>query len=238
MAEWYYRLEEDVQGPLGEDEFKHIFQNGALPMTTEVWREGMKDWVEAGSIPTLTMSSTKQEKAIDHGRPAKHSTLFKLLYLGIGLAILIWAANSRNGSGGVSQSETVQQFRDQLIAQQNQWLAQSDNPIRKKIENAHMTVTAKGASVSSCSVQTIDGTENAGKNGSNVSEIDIIYTVTWDGWFQKDGYTEFEVDYDNQNRMVKNTKYLRSSALFNADTINWVEVGFFVGQAIAASADN
>lgn len=76
----------------------------------------------------------------------------------------------------------------------------------------------------------------AGKNGSNVAQIDLVITVVWDGWIQKNGFTEFEISYDNQAKVVKETKYLRSSAVINIDTIDWTAVGYAVGEYIGAAA--
>jgi hypothetical protein len=130
---------------------------------------------------------------------------------------------------------SVEEYRAAVIAEMNRNLALSDNAVRKKIEDAHLTVTAKDASVTSCDIRTVDGSDRAGKNGSNVAEIDCVITVKWDGWIQHDGFTEFEIVYDNQTKTVKETKYLRSNALINIDTIDWSAVGYAVGQYIAAA---
>ena len=151
-------------------------------------------------------------------------------------AVLIVYWTCSPAKQGESARESVGEYRDQLIAEVNHDLENPDNPIRRKIENAHVTVTAKSANVTSCSVYTVDGSNNAGKNGGNVSEIDMVITVMWDGWIDKNGFTEFEVDYDNQNRVVKNSKYLRSSAMINLDTVDWYSVGTTVGGYIAAAS--
>jgi hypothetical protein len=130
-------------------------------------------------------------------------------------------------------SESVEEYQEKLIASVNQELAQSDNPIRKKIEAAHVTVTAKSARVTHSYVETVDGSSNAGRNGRNVSDINIVITVMWDGLIQKDGYTEFEIVYDSQNKVVKEAKYLRSNALVNIDNIDWFGIGVQIGAYIA-----
>ncbi len=58
MAEWYYILEGEEQGPISEDDLKHIFDSGALPLTTPVWREGMDDWVAAETSPLYMIAAT------------------------------------------------------------------------------------------------------------------------------------------------------------------------------------
>jgi TPR repeat protein len=69
MAEWYYRFEEDVEGPLSEDDFKHIFDSGALPLTTQVWREGMENWAEAKAIAILTIAPMPEVLAKQQVQP-------------------------------------------------------------------------------------------------------------------------------------------------------------------------
>lgn len=128
--------------------------------------------------------------------------------------------------------ESADQFCQRLIASENQSLTRPDNVVCQKIADAHVTVTVTGASVSSCRVHTVDGSNKAGKNESNISEVDIIYTVNWKGIIQKNGFTEFEVDFDWINKKVKDAKYLRSNALINLDTVNWFEVGAALGGAL------
>lgn len=130
--------------------------------------------------------------------------------------------------------ESVDQFRSRLIASENQYLTRPDNKVCQKIADAHVTVTVTSATVSACRVYTVDGSNKAGKNDSNISEIDIVYTVNWHGIIQKNGFTEFELDYDYINKKVKDAKYLRSNALINLDTVDWFGVGEELGALIAS----
>ncbi|MCE9544917.1 MAG: DUF4339 domain-containing protein [Planctomycetia bacterium] len=52
-AEWFYAREEVDIGPVSGGELKRLAASGALLPTDEVWREGLADWVEAGSIKGL-----------------------------------------------------------------------------------------------------------------------------------------------------------------------------------------
>lgn len=45
---------EEVQGPVSEQDLKHIFQSGALPDETQVWCDGMQDWRLAKEINGLS----------------------------------------------------------------------------------------------------------------------------------------------------------------------------------------
>lgn len=133
-----------------------------------------------------------------------------------------------------TKGESVESYRTRLVAGVNQKLELNNNGIRKRIEGAHLTVTAKSAKVTSCVIRTIDGSNNAGREGSNVSEVDMVVTVFWDGYFQKNGYTELQVIYDAQNKSVKETKYLKSNAVFNMEKIDWFSVGYCAAAAISA----
>jgi hypothetical protein len=157
------------------------------------------------------------------------STKAKVIFAAIGfLVYLFWPRPPTP-----PPSESVESYRARTIADVNRWLASNDNWIRKKIEDAHVTVTAKSARVSSCTVRTVDGSSSAGRKGSNVSDVDLVITVFWDGWFQKDGYTEFRILYDNQNHKTKEAKYLKSNAMINLDTVDWFSVGFQIGVFLA-----
>jgi hypothetical protein len=134
------------------------------------------------------------------------------------------------------QRQTVGYYQQQLISGINQMLERPENPIRKRIEDAHVTVTAKSAKVSACTVYTVDGSNYTGEHDSNISEIDLVITVIWDGWLQQKGYTEFEIVYDAQNKIVKETKYLRSSAKVNMETVNWFAVGYTIGEYIGEAS--
>ncbi len=61
MAEWYYRLGEDVQGPVSETDLKHIFEGGALLGETQVWCEGMQDWAEARRALEIDTSPPQEQ---------------------------------------------------------------------------------------------------------------------------------------------------------------------------------
>jgi hypothetical protein len=132
------------------------------------------------------------------------------------------------------RSETVDSYRSRLIASFNQNLESPTNAVRKKVEDAHLTVTAKSAKVTSCTVRTVDGSDRVGRKESNVADIDIVITVSWDGVIQKDGYTEVEIIYDGQNKKVKKYAIVRSNAAFNVEAIDWFSVGVYIGELIAS----
>jgi hypothetical protein len=135
--------------------------------------------------------------------------------------------------GCSKKAESVEMYRTRVIDAVNTDLARPDNAIRKRIEAAHVTVTAKSAKVTACTVRTVDGSSIIGQGGSNLADIDLIVTVFWDGWVEKNGYTEFRILYDCRNNQTKEVKYLKSSALINMETVDWFGVGFKIGSCIA-----
>jgi hypothetical protein len=102
----------------------------------------------------------------------------------------------------------------------------------KRVEAMHVTVTFKQANVRVAGVKTIDGTQKAGRDGRNVLECTFVITARWDGYVQKDGFTDMEIVWDNQARQVKLSRFLNSSAVINTETIDWTAVGFTVGSLI------
>src|SRR5580704_16710890 len=47
MHDWFYRLEGREEGPISEEDLKHIFDSGVLSLDTPVWRDGLPDWIPA-----------------------------------------------------------------------------------------------------------------------------------------------------------------------------------------------
>jgi GYF domain 2 len=52
-AEWFYSVGDTRQGPVTEEELKRLAADGKLQRSDLVWKDGMKDWVEARSVEIL-----------------------------------------------------------------------------------------------------------------------------------------------------------------------------------------
>jgi len=52
-AQWHYAIGEKEFGPVSSQELKRLATSGQLKPEHQVWREGMADWVTAGSIKNL-----------------------------------------------------------------------------------------------------------------------------------------------------------------------------------------
>lgn len=119
---------------------------------------------------------------------------------------------------------SIEDFRQEFITRMDQALVDPENRFRKKIENAHWTVKTTSARVTGCSVYTVDGSDRAGKDCANISEIDCVVTAFWDGVIQKGGYTEIRMSIDGRTGQLKSCAYVGGNALFNAEEIDWGKV--------------
>ena len=67
MKEWYYAEGQQRQGPVAEEEIRHLFQRGQLTLDTLVWTEGMPQWaalrtqVEELQLQALATATTAAE---------------------------------------------------------------------------------------------------------------------------------------------------------------------------------
>lgn len=134
----------------------------------------------------------------------------------------------------LNAGESVDAFQKRLVNALEVELASPSHAIRKRVEAAHVTVTSTGARVTECHIKTLDGSNRAGKNGSNIREIDMIVTVYWDGVFQKGGYTQLQMILDAQSNTMITTRYVGGNAKFNAETTDWFEVGQKMAPAVFA----
>lgn len=53
---WYYADGDQSVGPVDLDELQSALKQQAAPAKTLVWRDGFKDWAEAGSVPELRVA--------------------------------------------------------------------------------------------------------------------------------------------------------------------------------------
>ena len=99
MAEWFYRLNGADQGPISDDDLKHIIDSGALPDSTPIWKEGMDDWTALRKIdiqnpkpclltlsqaPSITNTLIPTEK---HGRFLSWKTTLAIILICIGVGV-------------------------------------------------------------------------------------------------------------------------------------------------------
>ena len=99
---------------------------------------------------------------------------------------------------------------------------------KKMIENIHPFVIFLSANVKSIHATTVDGTQKSGKNGANVSELEVVVTYHWEGLGEKNGFTEVQYLFNMQNRRLKSTNYVATNAPVNLDDIDWFKLGYML----------
>ncbi len=130
--------------------------------------------------------------------------------------------------GNPFSSPTIAEFKRDYIQRVDKELRKPNNKFRESIESAHKTVTVKDAYISSCTVTTRDGSNNAGRKGSNISTIDLKIHSVWDGKFHKNGYTDLRVilDFHEGKGTVRNAEIVATNALINTKSpYFWSRVG-------------
>lgn len=135
--------------------------------------------------------------------------------------------SSLSGQSTVSEP-TVAEFQKDFCRKVDKELSSRDNDIRKRIEAAHATVTVKDAYVSFCRMTTRDGSDNAGRNGSNISNVNFTIHTVWDGIFHKNGYTDLQIvlDVHGDKADVRTSEIVDTNAMINVEDPNfWYAVG-------------
>jgi hypothetical protein len=142
-----------------------------------------------------------------------------LLFLAVG-AVLVSVLLRPGG-------DNIDEFAQHWRAQQTQELTQSPD-VKAYIEGTHPLVTFKGANVGSVELTTCDGSQNAGSNGSNVSEIDFVVTYYWRGPVQENGHTVVRHLLDFPSKQMKDSKIIETTALVTIDDASLTQLGMFL----------
>lgn len=69
-TEWHYAIGDKEYGPVSPKELKRMATTGELKPTDQVWRAGMSDWVQAGSIKNLCPPRGSESQAPQAAKPA------------------------------------------------------------------------------------------------------------------------------------------------------------------------
>ena len=134
--------------------------------------------------------------------------------------------------GGFCHERTVSDYKADAIKEINQELSKPDSKLKKFIEDAHLTVTVKSTSIVRCDVTTVDGSEKAGKNDSNIDRISLLVRFNWVGLIDT-GYSDLRLEYDVQNDRLLKSEIEYTTALINLnDPQFWFGVGELIGAAL------
>ncbi len=68
MTQWYYANDGQQVGPIEEPEFKNLIAAGGITPETQVWTEGLEQWVPAGDVEGLIPSAADSlpEQSFQH----------------------------------------------------------------------------------------------------------------------------------------------------------------------------
>ncbi len=170
------------------------------------------------------------------------------LFIGLGIAVglvlcgiivaaaIIWQ-KGRVGDDGPTVVEhkvrTIDDVRAELKRDLEQELSSSSlgQKLKKRIENAHITVTVTSTKVVRVDVATIDGSELAGENDKNVKSKSALIRFNWQGIVDP-GYTDLLITHDVVNDRW-DSKIDYTTAIFNTEDPDfWWDVGVLIGTAL------
>lgn len=141
-----------------------------------------------------------------------------LCIAGIGIMALVGDPFSpRNRSVSEYRAETMREIEAELSKPDSSW--------RKRIEDAHFTVTVKSTEIIRCDVTTLDGSEKAGPDDSNIDKVSLLIRFNWKGIIDA-GYTDLRIVYDVQNKRILKSEIEHTTALINGeDPKFWLGIG-------------
>ena len=167
------------------------------------------------------------------------------LYVGIGIAVVallcisgvgimaLVGAGSDGGNGIIlSGGRTVSDYKAEVVKDINEELSKTDSKLRKRIEDAHLTVKVRSTEIVRCDITTVDGSEKVGRNDSNIDKVSMLIRFNWEGIIDK-GYTDLCIEYDVHNKRLLKSEIDHTTALVNIENPSfWYDVGYLIGTAL------
>lgn len=157
------------------------------------------------------------------------------LFVGIGIAavgLLCITGIGVMAIVGGDNGRTVADYRAETMRDVEAELSKPDSKLKKRIEDAHLTVTVKSTRVVRCDVTTVDGTDRAGKDDSNIDKVSLLIRFNWEGIVDT-GYTDLRLEYDVKNDRPIKSEIDNTTALVNAeDPSFWYGVGAIIGSML------
>lgn len=164
------------------------------------------------------------------------------LFIGIGIAVVAFLCIASvgivaflGGDGGIVPpiqiERTVSDYRAETIRDIKMELARSDSKLKKRIENAHVPSVKVGSTeIIRCDVDTVDGSDKAGKDDSNIDKVSMLIRFNWEGSILT-GYTDLKIVYDVQNQRTIESKidYTTDPIPTSEDFDAWWDIGTAIG---------
>ena len=141
--------------------------------------------------------------------------------------------SSQHGGGQTVKREpgkSIEEYSEEIERKFNNDLKSRDNPLRKRIENAHITVTVKSAYVSNIKITTKNGKKRILKE-SDIRRIEIEFTTIWDGIIHRNGKTIFSLVVEDTGEGLQpiEAEITYTDAWFNIeDPMFWFKAGLLV----------
>lgn len=198
--------------------------------------------VPGSTPPPIFTSGYVPPESDQEGKPRRMG-----LFIGIGIAavavlcITVIGVMAFVGEEGVgdpiktsqTKERTVSDYRSEVMRDINVELSKPDSKLKKRIEGAHLTVTVKSTSIVWCDVTTIDGSDKAGKDDSNIDKVSMLIRFNWAGNVDT-GFTDLLLEYDVRNDRLLKSEIDHTTALVNVeDPSFWWNVGATVGALLA-----
>lgn len=142
---------------------------------------------------------------------------------------LVWPSGKGDTEARREAEMTVEEVRHKIVDTLNEELSSSTCPIRKRIEDAHGTVTVSHAYVLKCDVTTTDGSDKA----ENISLVTVTIRFNWDGIIHQGGTTDLELDLTADGKCTR-SRIVRTDAMVNMEDPDfWWDVGYGIGTLLA-----
>lgn len=185
-----------------------------------------------GSTPPPIFTSGYVPPESDQDAKPKRTGLF----VGIGIAavgLLCITGIGVMAIVGGDNGRTVADYRAETMRDVEAELSKPDSKLKKRIEDAHLTVTVKSTRVVRCDVTTVDGSDRAGKDDSNIARVSLLIRFNWEGVIDR-GYTDLQIVYDVRNDRLEKSEIDHTTALVNVeDPTFWWDVGATVDALLA-----
>jgi uncharacterized RDD family membrane protein YckC len=84
---WYYAVDSEQRGPVSREDLGRLATSGAVTPQTLVWREGMANWLAAGTLAGLLTPSNPATAPLNYAEPA---SLDSSIYAGFWRRFCAW----------------------------------------------------------------------------------------------------------------------------------------------------
>ena len=115
----------------------------------------------------------------------------------------------------------IDEYRQRVVEKANADLESPGNMVFPMVKRAHPLVTVKSGSVTQCTVQTIDGSDSLGTDGSNIGSVTMQITVFWDANLQKNGRTVLEMVYSPRSNQHFSSRIVETDGMATVDDPAW-----------------